>query len=101
MKPDLHKTQAIRHRPPPANKAELEITFGMVNYLYRFASKLAEECAPLRCLLRGESKFKSDKTHERTFWRMKEIITAEPGPVLSYLDPEKEVTLQVDVPKMA
>lgn len=30
---------------------------------------------------------------------MKEIITAEPGPVLAYIDPEKEVTLQVDASK--
>lgn len=55
-----------RHKPsdmsPPANKAELEITLGMVNYLSRFAPNLAKVCAPLGCLLRGETKFKLDKT---------------------------------------
>lgn len=30
---------------------------------------------------------------------MKDTITAEPGPVLAYFDPEKEVTLQVDASK--
>lgn len=84
---------------PLANKAELDITLGMVNYLSRFALNLAKVCAPLGCLLRGETKFKLDKTHERPFWQMEEVVTAELGPVLAYFDPEKEVTLQADTPK--
>lgn len=35
----------------------------------------------------------------KAFEGMKEIITAEPGQVLAYFDPKKEVTLQVDASK--
>ena len=54
--------------------------------------------APLRHLLQ-DIEFKWDTSHERAFEKMKETITAEPGQVLAYSDPKKEVTLQVDASK--
>lgn len=99
LKPDPLKVKAIRDMPPPASEAELETVLGMVNYLARFAPNLADVCAPLRQLLGQDTEFKWDTTHENAFQKMKEIITVEPGPVLDYFDPEKEVTLQVDASK--
>lgn len=99
LKPDPLKVRAIRDMSPPTSEAELKTVLGMVNYLVRFAPNLAEVCAPLRLLLRQDTEFKWDTIHENAFQKMKKIITAEPGPVLAYFDPEKEVTLQVDASK--
>lgn len=84
---------------PPENEAELETILGTVNYPARFAPNLAEVSAPLRHLLRQDTEFKWDETHERAFQKMKETMTSEPGPVLAYFHPKKEVTLQVDASK--
>lgn len=69
---------------------------GMVNYLARFAPNLAEVTAALRHLLRRDTEFIWDTTREKVFQLMKDTIMVEPGPVLAYFDPKKEVTLQVD-----
>uniref|UniRef100_A0A8C6UJ08 Gypsy retrotransposon integrase-like protein 1 n=1 Tax=Neogobius melanostomus TaxID=47308 RepID=A0A8C6UJ08_9GOBI len=55
--------------------------------------------APLRILLRQDAQFEWDQAHEQAFQKIKETLTAEPGPVLAYFDPQKEVTLQVDASK--
>lgn len=99
LNPDPLKVKAIRDMPPPTSEAELITVLGMVNYLARFAPNLADACAPLRHLLRQGTEFKWDSTHENAFQKIKEIITAEPGPVLAYFDPGKEVRLQVDASK--
>lgn len=70
-----------------------------MNYFARFAPNLAEVTAPLRHLLRRDTGFKWDTAHEKAFQQMKETITAEPGPVLAYFDPKKEVTLEMDASK--
>lgn len=99
LKPDPHKVKAVRDMKPPENAAELETILGMVNYLARFAPNLAEMSAPLRQLLRQDAQFKWNQAHEQAFQKIKDTLTAEPGPVLAYFDPEKEVTLQVDASK--
>ncbi|KAK7933266.1 hypothetical protein WMY93_004162 [Mugilogobius chulae] len=63
----------------------------------KICPNLAEMSAPLRLLLRQDAPFKWEENHERAFKQIKDTLTAEPGPVLAYFDPQKEVTLQ---PKM-
>lgn len=99
IKPDPQKVNAVQEMQPPRNKAELETILGMVNYLSRFAPHLSEINAPLRQLLKHDSEFVWDAIHDGAFKRMKDLITQQPGPVLSYFDPEKELRLQVDASK--
>ena len=51
---------------------------------------------PLRELLGKSVEFYWGKPQEEAFTKVKEIITQEPGQVLSYYDPAKLLTLQTD-----
>ena len=96
IKPDPSKVIAIRSMKPPQSKKELETFLGMVNYLAKFAPNLSDMTAPLRQLLKGDSEFIWDATHDAAFENVKGIITADPAQILAYYDPAKELTLQVD-----
>uniref|UniRef100_A0A8C6TVI3 Reverse transcriptase/retrotransposon-derived protein RNase H-like domain-containing protein n=1 Tax=Neogobius melanostomus TaxID=47308 RepID=A0A8C6TVI3_9GOBI len=99
IKPDPAKIKAVRDMEPPKDKGELETILGMVNYLSKFAPLLSDINAPLRQLLKESSEFVWDAQHDRAFQKMKDLITREPGPVLAYYDPSKELRLQVDASK--
>ena len=60
------------------SKAELETVFGMINYLKQYSG------------------FAWDANHDKALQDMKNFITQHPGPVLSYIDPQKEQRLQFD-----
>ena len=57
LKPDPTKLAAITPMEPPNNKAELAAILGMVNYLSRFAPKLAAIAATMRDLMKKDSEF--------------------------------------------
>uniref|UniRef100_A0A674EBM2 Gypsy retrotransposon integrase-like protein 1 n=1 Tax=Salmo trutta TaxID=8032 RepID=A0A674EBM2_SALTR len=99
IKPDPQKISAIKEMEPPKNRAELETVLGMVNYLSKFAPSLSNANAPLRQLLKQSSEFLWDKQHDIAFQNVKDLITREPGPILAYYDPNKELRLQVDASK--
>ena len=82
--------------PPSENRSELETWFEMVNYLSRFALYLAEVKSPLHELLGKAVAFYWGKPQEEAFTKVKEIITQEPGQILSYYDAAKALTLQTD-----
>ncbi|KAL6471840.1 hypothetical protein MHYP_G00204900 [Metynnis hypsauchen] len=65
----------------------------------RFAPRLSETTAPLRQLLKESSEFVWDSNHDIAFQQVKDLLTQEPGPVLTYFDPTKDVKLQVDASK--
>lgn len=99
IKPDREKIKAIKEMEPPKNKSELETILGMINYLSRFAPRLAEINAPLRQMLKQGNEFTWDETHNVAFQQIKDLITREPGPVLAYYNPNEELRLQVDASK--
>ncbi|KAL6462444.1 hypothetical protein MHYP_G00288660 [Metynnis hypsauchen] len=99
IRPDPSKVKAIREMAPPRSKTELETILGMVTYLSRFAPRLSETTAPLRQLLKESSEFVWDSNHDIAFQQVKDLLTQEPGPVLTYFDPTKDVKLQVDASK--
>ena len=99
IKPDPAKIAAIKEMKSPKDKGELVTILGMVNYLSKFAPGLASINAPMRHLLKETSEFIWDTQHEDAFQKIKELITREPGPVLAYFNPSKELTLQVDASK--
>ncbi|CAC5355707.1 unnamed protein product [Mytilus coruscus] len=85
--------------PPPSNKAELQTILGMVNYLSKFAPNLAEITSPMRAILNKDVEFAWDEPQIMAFKKVKEVLTRSPGPILSYYDPTKDLTLQVDASK--
>lgn len=99
LKPDPNKIKAIKEMAPPRSKAELETRLGMVTNLSKFAPRLSETIAPLRQLLKENSEFMWDSNQDAAFHQIKDLITQEPGPVLTYFDHAKEVRLQVDASK--
>jgi hypothetical protein len=99
LKPNPSKVRAVKDMQPPQNKAELETILGMVNYLSKFAPNLSEITSPLRKLLVKDVHFAWDQPQEQAFQKIKDVITQSPGPVLSYCDHKKELTLQVDASK--
>lgn len=99
IKADPEKVKAVKEMEPPWNKAEQETILGMVTYLARFVPRLSEVNTPLRQLLKQSSEFVWDETHDCAFQQMKDLITQEPGPVLTYFDPKRKLRLQVDTSK--
>lgn len=71
----------------------------MINYLSKFSPGLADVNALLHQLLKESSEFVWDDHHDKAFRKVKELLTCEPGPVLAYFDPVKELRLQVDASK--
>ena len=96
LKIDPAKVKAIAEMPSPTSKQELQTVLDMVTYLQRFAPKLSEITAPMRQLLSKDVDFSWDAPQENALQQVKSIITQSPGPILSYFDPNKEITLQVD-----
>ena len=96
IEPDPDKVSAIRDMPPPTSKAELETFLGMVTYLSKFSPNLSEATSPMRQLLAKNIQFVWEEPQIKAFEKVKQIMTSSPGPVLSYFDPGKATTLQVD-----
>ncbi len=99
LKPDPQKVKAVQEMHPPQSKVELETILRLVTYLARFAPHLSEINASLRQLLKQDNDFVLDTIHDREFQWIKDLIMQQPGPVLAYCDPFKELQLHVDVSK--
>ncbi|KAI8506223.1 hypothetical protein Bbelb_156500 [Branchiostoma belcheri] len=97
LKPDPKKVRAITSMKAPTNKAEVMTMLGMVNYLAKFTPNLSEVTAPLRELLREDIEFVWDDKRKQAFADMKTVVAE--ASTLSYYDPHKEATLQVDASK--
>ena len=99
LKMDPAKVKAIREMPSPQSKAELQTVLGMITYLQRFAPCLAEMTSPMRQLLKNDVEFEWNEACKNAFTKIKDVITQNQGPVLTYFDPRKDITLQVDASK--
>ena len=68
----------------------------MATYLGKFAPNLTDVTAPLRDLTKKENAFIWGAVSEKAYNNMKQLLCKEPGPVLAYFDPQKDVVLQCD-----
>ena len=68
----------------------------MATYLGKFAPNLSDVTALLRDLTKKENAFSWDAVGEKAYNNMKQLLCKEPGPVLAYFDPHKDVVLQCD-----
>ena len=58
LKADKKKVEAMKNKPSPTNKGELESVLGMLNYLSAFAPMLSDMTTPLRELTKKNTVFK-------------------------------------------
>ena len=79
--------------PSPTSREELETVLGMATYPGKFAQNLSDVTAPLRDLTKKENAFIWDAVSEKAYNSMKQLLCKEPGPVLAYFDPQKDVVL--------
>lgn len=99
VKVDESKVKAICDMPTPSNVNELQRFLGMVNYLGPFIDNLSQKTSCLRSLLSKNTKWSWSHEHETEYNSLKEIITKTP--VLTYYNPNKDITLSVDSSKDA
>lgn len=97
QKPDDDKVAAILKMKSPTSVAELQRFFGMVNYLGCFVKNLANHSVSLRELLKNDILWHWTERHEAEFNKLKQLITN--APVLTYYNPTKVLTLNVDASK--
>ena len=96
IKPEPQKISAIKEMEPPKNRTELETVLGMINYLAKLAPSLYNANALLCQLRKQPSEFLWDKgqaTRHCFPESERRLITREPGPILSYYAPSKELRL--------
>ena len=94
VQPDPSKVSALKQMVPPTNKQELQAFLGLATYMGPFISGLSTLTAPLRELVKENSLFDWNSAHQQAFDAIKNAINAEAA--LSYYEPTKEDTLQVD-----
>ena len=97
LKPDEGKVKAILDMGPPTDKKELQTLLGMITYLSKFAPHTSDITKPMRDLLKEDTEFVWDEMQQSALQGIKEVLTQHP--ILSYFDPRKEVTLEVDASK--
>ena len=94
IQPDPGKVDAVHALPAPTNVTELQEFLGLVTYLCPFIPVLSTLTAPLRELLKKDTDFSWNCTHDTAFEQIKEAVISDT--TLRYFDPSLPVTIQVD-----
>jgi len=94
IKPDPAKVNDIANMPSPTNKDELRRFLGMITYLNQFIPKFSDKSSLLRDLLKEDTPWLWEESHEKAYSKLKETLSEESK--LNYFSTEKDVTLEVD-----
>lgn len=94
VQPDPAKIHDIQNMSTPTSKDEVQRFLGMLNYLAPYIPKLAESAYVLRDLIKKDTPWTWDETHEHCFKKLKSMIT--PDACLAYYDPTSILYLEVD-----
>ena len=94
IKVDPSKTEAIDKMSAPQSKEDVMRFLGMVQYLSKFLPLLSDVAKPLRDIIKKDVDFVWEQPQIDSFDKIKNLITS--APVLSFYDPKKPVSLQVD-----
>ncbi|RUS85701.1 hypothetical protein EGW08_006577 [Elysia chlorotica] len=94
VRPSPSKCDNIKSKASPSNKTELQSFLGMIQYLSPFIPRLSEKTTALRELLKKDSVWDWTSSHENIYQKMKDDIHQHLQ--LSYFDPHKPTTLEVD-----
>ena len=83
--------------PDPKDIHDVKCLCGMIQYMAKFLPNLAEDLEPIRKLTHKEVVWEWSKECKEAFQVIKKKLTS--APILSYYDPDKELTIQVDSSK--
>ena len=95
--PDPQKIEAITNLPNPTDATEVQRLQGSVQYLARFLPRLSEIFEPLRRLTHKGTPWQWGHDQEKAMREVKQLLTT--APILSFYNPEKELTIQCDASK--
>ena len=94
IQPDPNKISALKQMSAPTSRQELQTFLNLANYMGPFILNLSTLTVPLRELLKGSHQFDWSPAHQEAYNNIKDSISSEV--TLTYFDPKKEITLQVD-----
>ena len=99
IQPAIEKLEAIHNMKSPSNMGELQTILGMVTYLNRFSTKLADLTSPLRELTKKHVHFSWEPHHQQALDRIKQELRT--SKLISYYDPDPSTPtiLQCDASK--
>ncbi len=91
---DPKKVEAIHALHSPTSMTELQEILGIITYMSPFIPRLSDLTQPLRELLRTNTDFIWNRSHERALQKVKNVICIEV--TLTYFDLAAETAIQVD-----
>ena len=95
--PDRAKVEAILQMPPPEDIHGVKRLCGMIQYMSKFVPNLASDIEPIRSLTRKDVPWEWSESCKKAFQIIKKKLTE--APLLTYYNPDKELTIQVDSSK--
>ncbi|CAI7834188.1 unnamed protein product [Closterium sp. NIES-53] len=96
---DPRKIEAVKKWKVPENMKELQQFLGFTNYYNRFVPQYAKIAAPLTDLLKKDTPFKWDTSHQQAMEQLQTALTT--APVLILPDPEKDYVVEADASDQA
>ena len=89
--PDPEKVQAIKNAPASTTASGVRSFLGMATYCAKCIPKFSDVSAPMRELTKKDKPFHWSEQQERSFQRIKELLTS--AKVKAYFDTSKETEL--------
>ena len=87
----------MQYMPKPTDASGVRRLCGFVQYLARFLPNLADDLKQLRKLTCDDVPWNWDEEYDQALAKVKEKVTSTP--ILTFYDPAKELTIQVDSSK--
>ncbi|CAB4041101.1 Hypothetical predicted protein [Paramuricea clavata] len=94
LKPNPDRVQAIIDMPVPQDRKSLQRFLGMVNYLNKFISNLADISRPLRELMEYSVAWHWMEKQQEAYDIL--ILLIVQAPVLKYFDLDSDISISVD-----
>ncbi|XP_043279405.1 uncharacterized protein K02A2.6-like [Venturia canescens] len=95
--PSPTKIKAVKNFPRPTMKKSVQSFLGLTGYFRKFVRDYSKIAKPLSELLKNNQRFRFEEEEERSFERLKQILTSEP--VLRIYRPDAETELHTDASK--
>ena len=92
--PDPKKMEAVKNAPAPTTASGVRSFLGMATYCAKFMPKFSDVSAPLRELTTKHTQFHWSNRHDKSFQKIKDLLTS--AKVMAYFDPDKETELTTD-----
>ena len=92
--PDPPKAEEIKSLPSPTNITELQKVLGIITSMAPFIPRLSDLTANLRELLRKDTDYDWNDSHQKSLQEIKDLICKEM--LLPYYDPSKKSVIQID-----